>query len=40
MAELELGQMLLSNNDWHKYEAYWATDGLHMIAQVIEKELA
>lgn len=32
---LELGQMLLSNNDWHKYDAYWATDGLHMIAQVI-----
>lgn len=35
MANLELGQMLLSNNDWHKYDAYWAADGLHMIAQVI-----
>lgn len=35
MADLELGQMLLSNNDWHRYDAYWATDGLHMIAQVI-----
>lgn len=32
---LELGQLLLSNNDWHHYEAYWATDGLHIIAQVI-----
>ena len=35
MAELELGQMILSNNDWHQYDADWATDGLVMIAQVI-----
>lgn len=35
MAELELGQMLLSNNDWHQYDADWAVEGLNMIAQVI-----
>lgn len=35
MPDLELGQILLSNNDWHRHDAYWATDGLHMIAQVI-----
>ena len=35
MPNLELGQVVLSNNNWHRYEAYWATDGLHMIAQVI-----
>ncbi len=35
MPNLELGQVILSNNNWHRYEAYWATDGLHMIAQVI-----
>lgn len=35
MARLELGQMVLSNNDWHQYDADWATDGLNMIAQVI-----
>ena len=35
MANLELGQMVLSNNDWHKYDADWATDGLNMIAEVI-----
>lgn len=35
MSELELGQMLFSNNDWHQYDADWATDGLHLLAQVI-----
>ena len=35
MANLELGQMVLSNNDWHRYDADWATDGLYMIAQII-----
>ena len=35
MAELELGQMLTSNNNWHQHDADWATEGLHMIAQVI-----
>ena len=27
--------MLISNTDWHKYDADWATDGLTMIAEVI-----
>ncbi len=35
VANLEIGQMVLSNNDWHQYDADWATDGLYMIAQVI-----
>ena len=35
MADLELGQMIFSNNDWYSYDADWATDGLVMIAQVI-----
>ena len=35
MANLELGQMVLSNNNWHQYDSYWATDGLNMIAEVI-----
>jgi hypothetical protein len=32
---MELGQMLLSNTPVQNYEAYWATDGLNLIAQVI-----
>ena len=32
---MELGQMLLSNTPMQSYEADWATDGLHMIAEVI-----
>lgn len=32
---MELGQLLLSNTPVQSYEADWATDGLHMIAQVI-----
>lgn len=35
MANLELGQMVLSNNDWHQYDADWATDGVYMISQII-----
>ena len=35
MAELELGQMLTSNNNWHRHDAEWATDGISMIADVI-----
>jgi hypothetical protein len=35
MSNLELGQMLLSNNDWHQYECNWAQDGLTLIAEVI-----
>jgi hypothetical protein len=35
MANLELGQMVLSGNDWHQYDADWATDGLNMVAEVI-----
>ena len=27
--------MLLSNTPVQNFEAYWATDGLHLIAQVI-----
>lgn len=34
---MELGQMLLSNNNWHRYEADWATDGLRMIAEIISE---
>lgn len=33
--DLELGQILISNNDWHKYDCYWASDGLNLIAEVI-----
>ena len=32
---MELGQLLLSNTPSQEYEAEWATDGLHLIAQVI-----
>ena len=32
---MELGQVLLSSNDWHKYDCYWASDGLNLIAEVI-----
>mgnify|MGYP003345957487 CR=1 FL=1 len=32
---MELGQLLLSNTPPQEYEAEWATDGLHLIAQVI-----
>lgn len=32
---MELGQILLSNNNWHRNEAEWATDGLLMLGQVI-----
>jgi hypothetical protein len=32
---MELGQLLLSNTPMQSYEADWATDGLHMIAEVI-----
>ena len=35
MSSLELGQMLLSNNDWHQYECNWAQEGLNLIAEVI-----
>lgn len=35
MADLELGQMLLSNTPTQEYDADWATDGLNMIAEVI-----
>lgn len=35
MTNLELGQVLLSNNDWHQYECNWAQDGLNLIAEVI-----
>jgi hypothetical protein len=32
---MELGQMLLSNNDWQEYECNWAQEGLNVIAEVI-----
>jgi hypothetical protein len=32
---MELGQLLLSNTPVQSYEAYWATDGLSLIAEVI-----
>lgn len=32
---MELGQLLFSNTPMQSYEADWATDGLHLIAQVI-----
>lgn len=32
---MELGQILLSNNNWHRNEADWATNGLFMLGQVI-----
>lgn len=35
MSSIELGQLLISNTPVQSYEANWATDGLHMIAQVI-----
>lgn len=35
MSELELGQLVLSNNNWEDHDAYWATSGLNMIAEVI-----
>lgn len=35
MTQMELGQILLSNNDWHKYECNWAQDGLSLISEVI-----
>lgn len=35
MSNLELGQILLSNNDWHRYDADWAVEGLNIVAQVI-----
>jgi hypothetical protein len=35
MTQIELGQLLTSNKDWHRYDAYWAADGLCMIAEVI-----
>jgi hypothetical protein len=34
---MELGQMLLSNTPVQNFEAYWATNGLHLIAQVISE---
>lgn len=33
--ELELGQMLWSGQDIQEYEAYWATDGLCAIGEVL-----
>jgi hypothetical protein len=35
MANLELGQILMSNTPPQIYDADWATDGLNMIAGVI-----
>jgi hypothetical protein len=35
---MELGQILLSNKQWEEFEADWATDGLHLIAQVIAEK--
>ena len=35
MANLELGQILMSNTPSQTYDADWATDGLNMIAEVI-----
>lgn len=35
MANLELGQIVFSNNDWHKYDCDWAQEGLNLIAEVI-----
>lgn len=32
---MELGQLLLSNNEWHRYECNWADSGLELIAEVI-----
>lgn len=32
---MELGQMLLSNTPSQSDDAYWATDGLNLIAEVI-----
>ena len=34
---MELGQLLISNANYEKYEADWATDGLRMIAEVISE---
>ena len=33
----ELGQMLLSNNNFYSEEAYWATEGLILLDRVIEE---
>ena len=35
MANLELGQILISNTSPQFYDADWSTDGLNMIAEVI-----
>lgn len=35
---MELGQMLTNNKQWEEYDADWATDGLHLIAQVIAEK--
>ena len=35
MANLELGQILMSNTPPQTYDADWSTDGLNMIAEVI-----
>jgi hypothetical protein len=33
----ELGQILLSNNQFYAEEAYWATEGLVLLKQVLEE---
>lgn len=33
----ELGQMLLSNNNFFSEEAYWATEGLVILKQIIDE---
>lgn len=38
MSNLELGQLLTTDRDWHRYDADWATDGLYMIAQIIAED--
>lgn len=32
---VELSQALITNTEWHSYDADWASNGLHLIAQVI-----
>jgi hypothetical protein len=34
-SNLELGQLLTNNKQWEEFDADWATDGLHLISQVI-----
>lgn len=35
--EPELGQMILSNNQFFVHEAYWATDGLILLRSVLQE---